>query len=182
MPCTANIDWNGTGAMVQAVGSVAAIIATVLIARSDGRATRDLLKSEVVRRTELVCSLAWQMWHFADEVVAQKGGPSEAPIPKNLDLIFELVDRFPVDQMPSGEVALRFASVRRLAAGFNDSYRGWIAYRTGGEGQDPRGFQGMVELSREIAEHYDGLIKAAQALLDALPGKRVIIDHDQGAH
>lgn len=163
-----------TAAWIQGLGSLAAVFAAIWIAWRSGLQTQMALKRELVVQVELGCSLAWQAYHFCDEVMRNQLNPLNTPLVGNLDLILELIDRFPVDRHPSGEFALRFANIRRLADGFRYAHRQWGGYVAGKVG-DGNALMKMRDLNTEIAKEYRDLVIHAQRLLDAQPGRKVTL-------
>ncbi|MDO8409702.1 MAG: hypothetical protein Q7S93_06540 [Phenylobacterium sp.] len=163
-----------TAAWVQGLGSLAAVGAAILIARQSSLQTRDTQKWEVIRGVELVCSICWQVHHFTMEVLRTEKDADEVPLPKNLERIIDLLDRFPVDRYPSGEMALRSASIRRIAESFLEAQVDWQNYRAG-KPADGRGLDIIRDLTSEISAEYEGLVRCGQHLLYAQPGKRVFI-------
>lgn len=83
-----NIDWNGTGAMVQAVGSVGAILAAIWIDRGEARRHRREQEAEdrreavqVARLATVVVSQATYAYRYTLQAQQRirKPGPPEVP-------------------------------------------------------------------------------------------------------
>lgn len=171
----------GQAAWAQAVFSAAAIFAAIALAVQSSRQAREVQKAEVVRRIELVCSLGWQVQQFVRTVMQRDVADPQAPMPTNLEMMVVLIDRYPLEQLPSGEVALRMANIRRLADGFFRAHSRWVDVRFNDPGKIPADGPGreiLARLAESLESEYDMLLTCAQALLDALPGRRVVLGMD----
>lgn len=166
----------GLAAWVQAVGSVAAILIAVATGWFSGKESRDNAKAELVRRVELVLGLGWHIAHFSRQVTNTFDQPQEQPSPVNLVTIHEVIDRYPVDQFPSAELAWRLLGMRRLSIAFLDAYQNWLTYRQGvsiaAGGRGPTIMAGLVS---EIEAEYLGLAQAGQELLTERGGRKLHI-------
>jgi hypothetical protein len=168
---------NDIAAWVQAVGSVAAIIVAVVVARQSAADATNTQKAEVVRKVELVCSLGWQVHHYAAEVAQNiLTNIREMPTQANLDLIVALIDRYPIEQSPSAELALRLANIRRIALAFGEMQGEALHWRakhfTGNYGNR---LARLNDLERELVDEYEQLLACGQRLLDAQPGSRILL-------
>lgn len=130
----ANIDWDGTGAMVQAVGSVAAIVAAIWIDQGAARRSRserdqdrrDYLALILGLAREAACDIAGASEALRDkaygDVIRGGTGPDVPSTTENVMSIREL----DLNRMPTAEVALAMIKLRRLS-GWRDRYTSMVS-------------------------------------------------------
>lgn len=118
MPWPYEIDWNGTGAMVQAVGSVGAILVAVCISRAEIRQQRQAADEDLWSRRRA----AWKTLYSLVGVISRKN----LIAPTELAGITSILDRmdlsvFPEDATPAlvgfyNRVSMLQADVAQSAA------------------------------------------------------------------
>ncbi len=112
-----NIDWNGTGAMVQAIGSVAAILVAIWISRAEQRAQRRAAEEDLWDRRRA----AWKTMHALVGVLGRKRRASAQDI-RGVAVVLDKLDLaiFPEEAVTvlvglHNRVAMALADVRREA-------------------------------------------------------------------
>lgn len=130
------IDW---AAWTQAVGSVAAIIAAILISgRQRRHAERDREAAE--RAFGILCiGLAKQAVELVDATESGLTAKKISVSPETVDDVLETLDRLPFERMVSAEFALAFVNIRRSLFFYGEAYKLAVGGMAGGVDIDAMG-------------------------------------------
>ena len=116
----ANIDWNGTGAMVQAIGSVLAIGAAIVIdqgtARRERNARRDELAFNVQACSRLVTMFREQLDGLLDALNEPNSEPDLGePTVRDFEVAAGSIRGFPLASISHSQAIVLYTEAMRLA-------------------------------------------------------------------
>jgi len=115
-----NIDWNGTAAMVQAVGSVLAILAAVAIdqgtARRERRARQEEQAATLMAASQLVSLLRIKADSMLDTFKEVGAEPNVGePIRKDCEVMASTIRSFPVATLGQAQAIVSYCDAMRYA-------------------------------------------------------------------
>ncbi len=164
-----------------AIGSLAAVAAAIEIARRASLQATMMAKAETVRTIELVCSIGFQICDLVEHSWAElkKLDPNDDA---NFAQILTLFEDFPIDRYPSGRMALELANIHRLAGKFRSEHADAVSeiptsatellYR---RSEIVALLPDLAPVVEAVSAEYDALLSSGQAILDTLPGRRVVL-------
>jgi len=167
-------------AWAQFAGGLAAVAAAIWAAwKASDQATKTA-KLEAVRLIELPIGIAYQITDLALE--CWNSMAANAPLRgQNIQGVMRLYEDYPFDRYPSAQMALTLANIHRVGSAYFGNYIAIVEKSVADSGSTERlsaPASDLIETSKLldiISTNYDALLDHAQALLDAQPGKRVLI-------
>jgi hypothetical protein len=155
-------------AWAQFAGGLAAVAAAIWAAWKASDQATQTAKLEAVRLIELPIGIAYQITDLA-----LRG--------ENIQGVMRLYEDYPFDRYPSAQMALTLANIHRVGGAYFSNYVAIVEKAVADSGSTGRLSASASDLTETselldiISANYDALLDHAQALLDAQPGKRVLI-------
>jgi hypothetical protein len=159
---------NVAAAWVQAIGSIAAIVAAAFIsdrATRDGRKTAFALQNrEASGRLEVAMFVAHQVVMLAYLVKARVGGASQAITGSDFDSILDAIDKLPLADLSSGRFVQELLAMRRVL----NALKGYVASFEGAKSKSYVRATFAIAIMDRIATLEKVYVHVEEAYADAL--------------